>query len=192
MRNFITIILTSSFFCKGQSLNLVPVDSANFEIIADSLVDKYSILPDSIKFSLEAYKICPCVINDVKGLISYKSSSFSIKNNKCLFLYKTDSEYFIRVGQMTNVKDKSGKYIFEFSAKKSKNEIAEQYINKTKKEIDNAEVPRFREFVTVTDGVNHTFGDIENRKYATTPITYFSDSVNELIRLSEKLIKKNR
>lgn len=192
MRNFIaiTIILTSAFFCKAQSLNLVPVDSANLEIIADSLFDKYSIMPDSIKFNPEIDKICPCAIDSIIGLISYKSSSCYIKSNKCLFLYKTDSEYFIRVGQMTNVKDKSGKFIWKLSTNKMKKETAEQYIIMTKTEIDKAEVPRFREFVIVTDGVSHTFGDLEKSEFATTPSTFFSDSVVELIKYSEKLIRE--
>ena len=200
MRNFIaiTIILTSAFFCKGQSLNLVPVDSANFAIIADSLVDGYSIipspiLPDSIKFNPEIIKICPCVIDSLNGLISYKSSSIFIKSNKCLFLYKTGLEYYIRVGQMTNVKNEYGKFIWKFSTNKMRKETADKYITITENEISKAEVPRYEGFVSVCDGVSYTFGDLTKSEFATTPIPYYySDSIIELIELSNKLIKRNR
>ena len=188
----IVLFLALTLFCNGQSLNLVPVDSSNFEIIADTLFDKYTFIPDSIKFNPELLKICPCAVNSLNGLVQYKSSSFFIKSNKCLFLYKIDSEYYIRVGQMTNIKDESEKYIWKFSTNRMKKEIAEQYISMTKKEIDKAEIPRFNTYVIVNDGVSHTFGDLEKRKFATTPITFFSDDVIELIRFSEKLIKKNR
>lgn len=196
MRNFIiiTILLTVTILCKGQSLNLVPIDSANYEIIADTLIDKNSFLPDStiFKFNSELLKICPCAINSLNGLIQYKSSSFLIKSNKCLFLYKLDSAYYIQVGQMTNKKEGSGKYIWVFSTKKIKNEIAEKYIIMTKREIEKAEIPRFKTQVIVMDGGSHTFGDLGTRKFATTPITFSSGDVTELIRFSEKLIKKNR
>lgn len=195
MRNFITliIVLTCTFLCKGQSLNLVPIDSADFEIIADSLYDYNSILPDSLKKDYhESYKICPCRIDSINGLVSYKSSCFLIKNNKCLFLYKTDSMYFVRVGQMTNVKDDSGKYIWKLSTNKIKREIAEPYITLTKNEIDKAEVPRFKQIMIVYDGCGYTFGNLEKSLYATTPITFYSDSVIKLIELSEKIIRKNK
>lgn len=190
MRNFIivTIILTANF-CKGQSLNLVPVDSANFEIIADSLVDLYSEFQNSTTFNPETLEICPCVISDINGLISYRSSSVFKKYNKCLFLYKTNAEYFIRQGQMTDVKNESGKYIWRLSTYKMNNEIAEEYIIKTRIEIANAKVPEFQHLVIVNDGVSHIFGDLENNIYAITPRAYFSDSVIELITLSENLIK---
>ena len=194
MRNFITIaiILTNTFFCKGQSLNLVPVDSANIEIIADTVFDKYSFIPDSLKFSAENYKVCPCLIDSVNGLVSYKSSSFLIKRNKCLFIYKVNSNFYITVGQMTKNRDEHGKCIWSFSTKRLKNEIAEEYISKTKNEISKAEIPRFKNHVIVMDGTNFTFGDIEQNVFAATPKTYFSDSVIELIKFSERLIKRNR
>jgi hypothetical protein len=147
MRYYISIIIifASVCFCKGQSLNLVPVDSAKFEIIADSLVDKYDGFPDSIKFNPETYKSCPCSIDSGKGIISYKSSSNFIKTNKCSFIYRANSDYFIRGGQMTRVKDKFGVYKWVFSVEKLNKEVAEQYISKVKNEINKAEVSRFRE-----------------------------------------------
>lgn len=194
MRNFITItiILTSTFFCKGQSLNIVPIDSTNIEIIADTVFDKYSFVPDSLKFSTENYKVCPCLIDSVNGLVSYKSSSFLIKRNKCLFIYKVNSDFYINVGQMTKKRDEHGRYIWSFSTKRLINEIAEDYISKTKNEISKAEIPRFKNHMIVMDGTDYTFGDIEQNEFATTPITYFSDSVIELIKFSERLIKKTR
>ncbi len=196
MKNLITItlILTSALFCKGQSLNLVPIDSANFEIVADTLFDRYSAMQDSIKFNPELYKICPCAIDSVKGLISYRSSSVFRKYNRCLFLFKTDSDYYIRVGRVPDVKDKSLKYSYELSPiRKISNETAEKYIALTKKEIDKAEVPRFDNVLIVNDGASHTFGDLGRGLYATTPIYVYdsSDSVKELIEFSEKLIKDN-
>ena len=194
MRLIITtiIILSTSFLSKGQSLNLVPVDSANFVLITDSLVDEYFILPDSIKFNTETYKTCPCAIDSIKGLLSYKSTSFIINNNRCLFLYISDSVYYTQVGQLTNTKDEFGKLMWQFSIKKMKKEIAEQYIKKTTYEISKAEIPKLKEFVFTNDRVSHTFGDLKKNKYATTPITDLSNSIIELIRFSEKLIKTRK
>ena len=41
------------------------------------------------------------------------------------------------------------------------------------------------------DGTTYVFGDIENNKYATTPIFGYSDSIEQLIKLSERIIRKN-
>jgi hypothetical protein len=192
MRNFITItiILTSTFFCKGQSLNLVPVDPSNIEIIADTVFDKYSFVPDSIKFNLENYKVCPCLIDSEHGLVSYKSSSFLIKRNECLFIYKVNFDFYINVGQMTKKRDEHGECIWRFSTERLKDKIAKEYISMIKNEINKAEIPRFKNHVIVMDGTDYTFGDIEQNEFATTPRTYFSDSVIELIKFSERLIKK--
>jgi hypothetical protein len=46
---------------------------------------------------------------------------------------------------------------------------------------------KFQDFVNW----GHTFGDIEKGQYATTPITNYSDSVKQLIKLSAKHIKRN-
>jgi len=196
MRTLLSIIITlTSAFCKGQDLNLVPTDSATFEIIADSLVDRRSFLPDSIKFNPVVYKACPCVmesLENVAELVSFKRSSFKIESNKCLFISKSDSGYFIIVGQMTNLKDESEKYIWKFSSRKLKTKIAEQYISKTKDEIDKASVPRFQEMLIVHDVDSYTFGDQNKRVYATTPTANYSNSIVKLIKLSEKLIRKNK
>lgn len=191
MRILIVIIFLASIsFCNGQGLNLVKVDSANFEIIADTLFDKYSIMPDSISFDPKVEKFCPCNIDSLNGLISYKSSTVFIKNNKCLFIYKIDSDYYIRSGQMTDKKDKQGKYIWEFSIKKIKNNVVVPYISLTKREIAKAEIPRFETIHIVNDGINYTFGDIEQNLFATTPTTNWSNSIEKLIKLSESLIRK--
>lgn len=193
MRCYISIIIVfaSVCFCQGQRFNLVPLDSVKFEVIADSLINKYDGFPDSINFNPDTYKSCQCSIDSVEGLISYKSSANFIKSNRCLFIYRSTSDYFIRVGQMTRVKDKFGLYKWVFSIKKLTKEVAEQYISKAKNEINIAEVSRFRELVIVNDSVSHTFGDIEKGQYATTPITNYSDSLKKLIKLSVKLIRKN-
>jgi hypothetical protein len=193
MRSLIIIVfLTSITLCRGQSLNLVPVDSANFEIIADTLFDQYSFMPDSIRFEPEIEKFCPCSIDSLKGLVSYKSSTFFLESNKCLFIYKIDSDYFIRVGQMTNKKGKQGKYIWEFSIKSIKFKEVDQYISLTISEIAKAKIPRFESMLIVNDGISYTFGDIEQNLFATTPTTNWSDSVQKLINLSERLIRKNK
>jgi hypothetical protein len=171
---------------------LVPADSANFEIIADTLYDSYSFVPDSIIFDSEIYKVCPCKIDSLNGMISYKTSSYLIKRNKCLFIYRSGSDFYINVGQMTKKRDEHGKCIWSFSTKRIKNELAEKYITMTNNEIDKAEIPRFTNHVIVMDGTNYTFGNIEQNEYATTPKTYFSDSVIELIKFSNRLIKKYR
>ncbi len=196
MRTILAIIITlTSAFCKGQDLNLVPTDSATFEIIADTLFDSRSFLPDSIKFNPDIYKTCPCVmesVDSVTEIVSFMHSSLKLESNKCLFISKSNSGYFIRVGQMKKLKDESEKYIWKFSSRKLKTKIAEKYISKTKYEIDKATVPRFQEMIIVHDGDSYTFGNLDKRVYATTPIANYSNSIVRLIKFSEELIRKNK
>lgn len=192
MRILIIIFFSSISFCRGQNLNLVPVDSANFEIIADTLIDKYSFMSDSMRFDPAIEKFCPCNIDSINGIVSFKSSSVFIKSNKCLFIYKIDSEYFIRVGQMTNKKNKRVKYIWEFSVKRIKEKGVDQYISLIKREIAKAEIPKFKSMIILNDGINYTFGNIEQNIFASASTTNWSNSVQKLIYLSERLIRKNK
>ncbi len=180
----ITFLIANTFLCKGQSLNLVPVDSANFEIVADTLIDRYAMFPDSIKFNPENYKSCPCTVAGVIGLISYKSSSFIIRKNKCIFLYEKDSVYFVRVGQLEIVNAESKKYQWKLSTRRLQKNKAERYIAFARSEIEKAQIPRFKDFLVVHDGISHTFGDLERNKYATTPVAGWSASVEQLIKMS--------
>lgn len=201
MKNLIilALLLTLTVFCKAQGHNLVPVDSANFERIADTLTNSERIaktLPYSSlahwKFNTELLKTCPCSIDNTNGLILYKSSSFKTNSNKCLFLYQNDLNYYVRVGQATDIKDKSEKYIWKFKTEKIKEKTAEAYISMVKMEISKAEVPKYKDDIIVGDGVLYTFGDLEKNNFATTPKTDFSDSVKQLINTSEKLIDRNK
>lgn len=191
MRTLLTItILLTAVFCKGQKNYLVPLDSAYFEVIADSLVDFGAGLPDAYKFYPETYKTCPCIINDMHGVISYKSASFFRSSNKCLFLYTSNDEYFILTGQMTNKRDKTGEFIWKRAGFKVKTEIAEKYISMVRQEISKARVPEYDQLLIIMDGCSKTFGDLENNIYATTPRAFYSDSVDELIEKTEKFIER--
>ncbi len=124
----IKLLLITSLNCIGQGVNLVPIDSANFEYIGDSLVDRREVVAENITFDSDNYKKCPCVIDSLKGIISYQSSSFLIKRNQCLFLFENKDEYFVRVGQMTKNKNTEGEYIWKFSTKPIKEKTASEYI----------------------------------------------------------------
>jgi len=176
----------------GQGVNLVPVDSANFEYIGDSLTNRYSNLPDHLKYDSDSYKLCPCVIDSLKGIISYHSSSYLIKRNQCLFFFEKEDEYFVRVGQMTMNKNNDGKYIWKFSTKPIKRKTANEYISLISNEISKAEIPRFNTLYIVMDGTSFTFGDLKQKKFATTPITNFNESVKKAIKYSRKIIRKNK
>jgi len=173
----------------GQGVNLVPVDSANFEIISDSLFDRYSFI--DWKFDSETYKHCPCTIDTLDGIISYYSSSFSIKSNRCIFIYKSVNDYFVRVGQVTHKDEETGRFIWEFTTNRLEDKTAINYISIVKNEISKAEVPTYETLYIVHDGVSFTFGDIEKNIFATTPITDFSESLEKTIKLSQKIIRKN-
>jgi hypothetical protein len=184
----IIALLLSITICNSQNLNLVPVDSANFEFVSDSLVD-YSNLTN-FKFDPEVYKKCPCIIDSLNGFVSFKSKSNLIANNKCMFIYKIDTSYFTRIGQMINRKDEHREYIWTFSTKKIKEKEAKEYIELVKNEIYKATVPRLASTVIVYDGTTYIFGDLEKSSFAITPVSYYSNSVGKLIKSTEKLAKK--
>jgi len=167
----------------------VPLDSASFEVIADTLVDLDARLPDEYKFNPERYKTCPCLLSEVHGVILYKSVSAFRKYNRCLFLYKSNDDYFILMGQMMNDKNEAGEFIWKLSGDKLESKVAEEYISMVRQEISKARVPEYDQWVIVNDGASHTFGDIENNIYATTPRAYYSESVDELIEMTEKFIR---
>ncbi len=93
---------------------------------------------------------------------------------------------------MTNKKDKRGKYIWEFSIKRIKDKEVDQYSSLTKSEIAKAKIPRFESMLIVNDGISYTFGDIEQNLFASSPTTNWTDSIERLIKLSERLIRKNK
>jgi hypothetical protein len=188
---FISIVVT----CKGQNLNLVPIDSANYELIADTLLyDTYSVWQesDSILFDPEWYMGCPCANDSLNGIVSYWSSSIFISSNNCLFIYEFDSEYLISIGEVTDIDNESGTFSWRYKTQPIKEKYVVPYIDKMRDELLKAEVPRYEDFVIVDDGVSHTFGDIENDLFATTPRAYHSTSVASLIKLSNKLIRRYR
>ncbi len=188
----IKLLLITSLHCIGQGVNLVPIDSANFEYIGDSLMDRLEGVSENITFDSDNYKKCPCVFDSLQGIISYQSSSNFIKRNQCLFLFENKDEYFVRVGQMTKNKNTEGEYIWKFSTKPIKEKTAIEYISLINSEVSKAEIPKFKEIYIVMDGTNFTFGNIKQNKFATTPSTNFNDSVEKAIKYSQKIIRKNK
>jgi hypothetical protein len=193
MKKFAILLQLIAFtYCNGQNLNLVPVDSSNFMIIADTLYDCYKFLPDDISkgYELEKKKYCPCTLVDSFGVVSFNSSSFFIKYNKCMYIYRSDSDYYARVGMMTINKDDYGKSIWHYSIKKMNKKTALEVISLIRIEILKADIPKYSSVIIANDGVAYTFGDIVNKSFATTPVTGYSDSIIKLIHLSDKLIRK--
>ncbi len=188
----IKLLLITALNCIGQGVHLVPIDSANFEYIKDSLINRFEGIDENITFDADNYKKCPCVIDSLKGIISYQSSSNLIKRNQCLFLFENNNEYFVRVGQMTKHKNTAGEYIWKFSIQPIKEKTASEYISLINREISKAEIPRFKDVYIVMDGTNFTFGNIKQNKFATTPITNFNDSVEKAIKYSQRIIRKNK
>jgi hypothetical protein len=194
MKYFLLIVIAFlSTFCFGQNLNLVPSDSSNFMIIADTLFDTHQFISDSslIIYDKEINKTCPCIVENSNGIVTYKSGSFSIKNNRCLYLYESDSNYIIRVGQMTSNKDSEEKYRWYFKTNIIEEKVATKLINDIKDEIKKAKVPVFETLMIVHDAPSYTFGDLQNNSFATTPITGYSNSVKKLIKFSNQIISKN-
>jgi hypothetical protein len=181
----------------GQSKQLIPVDSSNFIIIKDSLIDIYQTVSESNKnfaFDLEKVKYCPCNNGENKGLISFKSSSFLIKQNLCLYIYNVSQNYFIHVGKMTKSRDEKGKHIWKFKTKQITEDKAKELITKYRTVLKNSEIPKYDSwdnYPIVMDGISYTFGDIESNSFSTTPKWDFSESIKEIIKDSEKLVKKS-
>ncbi|HEY9113491.1 MAG TPA: hypothetical protein VIN10_02250 [Bacteroidales bacterium] len=187
------IVLQNSF---GQSKQLIIVDSSNFVIINDSLIDKYKAYSDSnmrFTFYTEKIKNCPCNNGEDKGMISFKSSSFLIKENTCFYIYQVIQDYFIHVGKMTKYKDEKGKHVWKFKTKSINEVNALELIEKYKTTIQNSEIPKYDSwdnYPLVMDGISYTFGDIDSNSFSTTPRWDYSESVKEIIKISNKLIKR--
>lgn len=194
MTRFIIIksLLIISLSCFGQGVNLVPIDSANFEYIGDSLTNRLKDMADNIIFETDNYKKCPCAIDSIKGIISFHSSSYLIKRNQCLFLFEHEGEYFVRVGYMTKNKNTRGEHIWRFSTKPIKEKTASEYIHLINNEISKAEIPSFETVNIVMDGTKFIFGDLKKNKFATSPKTNFNDSVVLAIDYSRKIIRKHK
>ena len=180
----------------GQRKQLIPVDSSNFIIIKDSLIDMYQTVSDSnmnFTFDPEKIKYCPCNNGENKGLISFKSSSFPIKQNVCFYIYQVNQDYFVHVGKKTKSRDAKGKHIWKFKTKSINKDNAKELIKKYKTAIKNSEIPKYvswDNYPIVMDGISYTFGDIESDLFSTTPQWNLSESVMEIIKISEKLIKR--
>jgi len=191
---FISFVVIQSSF--GQSKQLIPVDSSNFVIINDSLVNILQTITNSnMKFDFDPEKIndCPCIFGEKEGLISFKSTSYLIKKNTCFYLYLNKRDYFIHVDKMTKSKDEKGKHIWKFKTKQINGDKAKELITKYRTVIRDSEIPRYDSwgnYPVVMDEISYTFGDIENDSFSTTPRRDFEESIKEIIKNSEKLIKK--
>jgi len=180
----------------GQGNNLVPVDSSNYVLIGDSLIDLYkSISNSNMSFSFEPDRVkhCPCLGETKFGLISFKSSAMLIRLNKCYFLYKDSVGYHLRVGLMTNKKDKNGKYIWKINSASIKEETANELVSAVKNIVFNAKIEKYnsiQEIPIVYDKTEYVFGDVENQNYAVTPTTNFSEPVKLIIKKSSKIVKR--
>lgn len=191
---FILLLVNNAY---GQGRKLIQVDSSNYVMIGDTLRDVYGVLSDSIvtyKSGTEFFKTCPCEVENVRGLISYNSHSFTIKRNECFYIFQKDSAYFINAGRMTNIRNTSGRRTWQFKTRAIKKKQAIDVISVIKKSISESEVPRYKsvsELPIVHDGTTFVFGDIPNQAFGVTPLPDFSKSVNSIIKLSQKLIKQN-
>lgn len=90
---FILIVLNQFLF--SQNNKLIPVDSCNYILVADTLIDQYEYFSDSnliFQFDPERIKECPCSKDNENGIVSNKSSSFKIKENKCFFLFNESNK----------------------------------------------------------------------------------------------------
>ena len=194
----IIIIISLIITCNvhGQSKQLIPVDSSNFIYVNDSLIDLYQNISESIKnfkFDPEKMKYCPCSIEGKEGIIYFKSSSFLIKRNTCFYIYKVNNDYFVRVGKMTKIKDEQENFIWKFKTKSIEQDDVKELLKKYKIAFNKAEIPKYdkwENYPFVYDGISYTFGDIKNNSFYTTPQWNFSVSVEEIIKISEKLVKR--
>jgi hypothetical protein len=187
------IVLQNSF---GQSKQLISVDSSNFVIINDSLIDMYQTFTDprmKFEYDPENIKDCPCNNGENKGLISFKSYSFLIKENTCIYIFQVNQDYFIHVGKMTKYEDEKGKFIWKFKTKSINEVYAIELIEKYKTEIQNSEIPKYDSwdnYPIVMDGISYTFGDIDSNSFSTTPRRDYSESVKEIIKITNKLVRR--
>jgi hypothetical protein len=148
----------------------------------------------SFSFEPDRIKQCPCLDKAKFGLISFKSSAMLIRLNTCYFLYKDSVGYYLRLGLMTNQKDKNGKYIWKINSASIKEETANELMSEVKNVIYNAKVETFNsilEIPIVYDKTEYVFGDIENQNYAVTPRTNFSEPVKQIIKKSKKIVKRH-
>jgi len=190
----ISLIITCNI--HGQSKQLIPVDSSNLIYVNDSIINLYQTASDSssrFRFDPEEIKYCPCSIEGEDGIISFKSSSFLIKQNMCFYIYEVNNGYFVRVGKMTKTQDKQENHIWEFKTKSIKQDDVKELLKKYEIAIKKAEIPKYDsrdDYPVVYDEMSYIFGDIRNNSFYTTPQWDFSVSVKEIIKISEKLVKR--
>ena len=191
----LTWILILSNICFSQKYNLIPADSSNYVIINDS-IDQLAVFSNSnqvFSFKPRPIQKCPCDTSNQFGLISFSSSSNLIKRNNCFVIYKIDNDYLVKVGKMTKNKDKHGQYTWIFKTENINKDFAEKIIDQFKREISNSEIPNYDSsgmIPIVNDRIIYTFGDIDNQLFSISPISEYSESVIELIKVSENLIRQ--
>jgi hypothetical protein len=196
---FSLLILNSSYAQKG---NLIPLDSSNYIFVGDTLFDEYSDLNKRRNYSdtnwtykneIEKMKKCPCQTENGIGIITFKSYTNLISENKCFYIYKTNNEYQIKIGYMTTDRDSFGECYWQFHKVKIIEKDVSELITLIKNEIAKSEVPRYKKMkdkysVVVFDGTNYVFGDIEKDKFSISPYYYYSESVKLIIKMSDDLI----
>ncbi len=193
MRLLIFAFVLLSNTCFGQSLNLVPADSAYYSYVGDTLINSGDFYAKYRNTNIkENVMACPCIHEKYDGIVAYTTQpEMLIKLYKCLFIYQIDSEFFITVGQMATEKDKNGGNVWNVSTRKIREEIANEYIKMVRHEISKAKVPRFEGHIAVFGGTMGIFGDIEQQKFAVTPKTFYSESLRKLTKLTNRLIRIN-
>lgn len=177
----------------GQKGSLIPLDSSNYVILGDSLIDIYKgMAPDTLfRFDPENLKYCPCWIDNVDGVISFKSSSFFSRYNTCFYIYLKEKEYFIRVGRRRNRK---GDHSYHYQTVSIKESVAKKIIQDFKTAISEAQLPRYsswKEYPIVEDGTTYVFGDLEKQKFGIAPLSSYSALVSSIIKESIRLVQRN-
>ena len=111
----------------------------------------------------------------------------------CFYIYEVNNGYFVRVGKMTKTQDEQENHIWEFKTKSIKQDDVKELLEKYEIAIKKAEIPKYDsrdDYPVVYDEMSYIFGDIRNNSFYTTPQWDFSVSVKEIIKISEKLVKR--
>ena len=201
---FLSIILSANQVVLCQN-NLIPYDSTNYKYIADTLFNELGMyfgladedgilnIHDTIveqMYDYERIKECPCLKENENNLISYKSSSYFIKENKCLALFMENNKYKIRTGTLIK-ENKRGNYEYVFKEKNIEEEKAINLVRLITKEVNRREVPSYDGFLIACDGIEYVFGNEITKEYGVKDNLIGSESISHLIKMLDKMIRKN-
>jgi hypothetical protein len=185
------LIIKISF---GQNGNLIPLESYNYIMVGDSLIDQFLKFPSpgtAVRFEPKKIRDCPCQVDNVGGVISFKSAAFIHHDNTCFYIYLTDKGYLMKVGRIITRK---GINTYQFKTVSIEESFAKKLIQEFKKAISEAQIPRYSswgEYPIVTDGQQYVFGDFERNKFGIAPETKYSELVTLIIKESTRLVNRN-